>query len=77
MKTLRVSYGLSRLRCGFSFHFLGDFQVVIQGEGSLPKLRLGPLPESVVLAFTMDAGYRGRVAPCQRERSDRASDAVT
>lgn len=25
----------------------------------------------------MDAGYRGRAAPCQRERSDRASDRVT
>ena len=25
----------------------------------------------------MDAGYRGRAAPCQRERSDRALDRVT
>lgn len=25
----------------------------------------------------MDAGYRGRAAPCRRERSDRASDRVT
>ena len=25
----------------------------------------------------MDAGYRGRAAPCQRERSDRALDLVT
>jgi hypothetical protein len=25
----------------------------------------------------MDAGYRGRAAPCQRERSDRALDWVT
>lgn len=26
---------------------------------------------------TVDAGYRGRAAPCQRERSDRALDRVT
>lgn len=49
MKTLRVSYGLPRLRCGFSFHFWESIK-------RLSRTRV----------------HEGRVAPHQRERSDRA-----
>lgn len=65
MKTLRVSYGLPRLRCGFSFHYLGEFQEVIQGEGSLPEGRQGA-------SRVWTRGNRGRAGPYQSERSERA-----
>lgn len=64
MKTLRVSYGLPRLRCGFSFHYLGEFQEVIKGEG--------PSPSVGRVHFVWTLGYRERVAPYQSERSERA-----
>lgn len=47
----------------------------------LPRLRYAFFANAKIPSHgfesTVDAGYRGRAAPCQRERSDRALDRVT
>lgn len=47
----------------------------------LPRLRYAFFANANIpghgFESTVDAGYRGRAAPCQRERSDRALDRVT
>lgn len=67
----------TRLRWVFSFHFLGDFQIVFQCDGVPPQADAwGSSPRVGGSHYVRTLGYRERVAPYQSERSERAADAM-